>query len=201
MQSVDVAADGEDGLHLATHEPYDLVILDIMLPVHPGDEILRRMRAAGIATPALFLTARDSLADRVAGLDLGADDYVVKPFEFSELLARIRAVLRRARGAAEPELAVGDLVIDPARHTVTRGGERVDLLPREYALLEYLARHAGEVCSRTKILEHVWSMDFDTLSNVVDVHINHLRRKLDRGGAPPLIHTVRGVGYVLEERP
>jgi two-component system OmpR family response regulator len=197
--AVDSAADGPAGEAMARAGGYDLIVLDLMLPGRDGLGVLRRLRSAGQRAPVICLTARDTVGDRVAGLDAGADDYLVKPFSFAELLARIRAVLRR--GSAGPGLptvlCVADLRIDPAARTVERGRRRIDLAPREYALLEYLARNAGAILTRTMILEHVWDCNFDPQTNVVDVHINRLRRKIDDGASEPLIHTVRGVGYVL----
>ena len=153
-----------------------------------------------MTTPAIFLTARAAVGDRVAGLDAGADDYLVKPFAFAELLARVRAVLRRGQEAPTPVLQVADLSLDPAAHAVERAGQRLDLSAKQFALLEYLMRHAGQVVSRTMILEHIWDMNFEGMTNVVDVHINRLRNKVDRGFDRPLIHTLRGVGYVLREQ-
>jgi len=191
---VDVASDGKDGLWLAEQNPYDVVILDLMLPKLSGLEVLRRLRAAGSTTAILLLTARDAVDDRVTGLDLGADDYLVKPFAFAELLARVRALVRRSYDRASPSIAVADLRIDPARRTVTRGGRELAMSAREYALLEYLAIRAGQVVTRTEIWDHVYDFNADVQSNVVDVYIGYLRRKL---GPPPLIHTRRGQGYVL----
>jgi two-component system, OmpR family, copper resistance phosphate regulon response regulator CusR len=197
---VDVASDGVEGLHLATSGPYDLILLDVMLPGLDGWGVLdgiRRQRQ----TPVLFLSARDEVTDRVKGLELGADDYLVKPFAFSELLARIRTLLRRG-AAAQPALGyrLADLEVDPVRRRVTRGGERIDLTAKEYALLDYFARHTGEVVSRTLIAEHVWDMNFDSDTNVVDVAVRRLRAKLDDRFAQKLIHTIRGVGYVFDAR-
>jgi DNA-binding response OmpR family regulator len=192
--AVDVASDGKDGLWLAAHNPYDVVILDLMLPKLSGLEVLRRLRAAGSTTAILLLTARDAVDDRVTGLDLGADDYLIKPFAFAELVARVRALVRRSYDRASPAIAVGDLRIDPARRTVTRGGRELAMSAREYALLEYLAIRAGHVVTRTEIWDHVYDFNADVQSNVVDVYIGYLRRKL---GPPPLIHTRRGQGYVL----
>ena len=197
--AVDLATDGARGLDYASTGVYDLLILDRMLPGLDGLAVLRRLRAAGIRTPAIFLTAKSAVADRVEGLDAGADDYMVKPFSFAELLARIRVVLRRGPEAPPSVLRVADLSLDPATHAVERGGQRVDLSARQFALLHYLMRHAGEVVSRTMIQEHVWNYEYDGLTNVVDVHINRLRNKVDRGFDRPLIHTLRGVGYVLRE--
>lgn len=195
--SVDVAADGEDGLHRATSEPYDVLVLDLMLPKRDGFGVLRAVRREGLTTPIICLTARDAVDDRVRGLDLGADDYLVKPFSFSELLARIRALLRRGSALTNNPIVVEDLTVDVISRKVQRGGKRIDLSAREFALLEHMARHAGEVLSRTMILEKVWDMNYEPLTNVVDVHINRLRKKIDNGFDVPLLQTVRGVGYVL----
>jgi two-component system copper resistance phosphate regulon response regulator CusR len=198
---VDVAGDGDDGLHAARAGGYDLVILDVLLPGRDGWSVLTELRRAGIATPVLFLTARDAVPDRVKGLELGADDYLVKPFAFSELLARVRTLLRRGP-ARQPELVtVADLEIDLVRHRASRAGRRLDLTPKEFALLSLLARRAGEVLSRTLIAEQVWDMNFDGGTNVVDVHVRRLRAKVDDPFPHKLIHTVRGAGYVLEDRP
>ncbi len=197
--AVDLVTDGVRGLDYASTGVYDLLILDRMLPGRDGLEVLRRLRAAGIRTPAIFLTAKSAVADRVEGLDAGADDYLVKPFSFAELLARIRVVLRRGPEVQPSVLKVADLSLDPAARTVERGGQRIDLSARQFALLHYLMRHAGQVVSRTMIQEHVWNYEYDGLTNVVDVHINRLRNRVDRGFDRPLIHTLRGVGYVLRE--
>lgn len=199
--TVDLTDLGEEGLHLARTGSYDLVILDVMLPQRDGWSILTELRHTGYATPVLFLTARDAIADRVKGLELGADDYLVKPFAFSELLARIRSVLRRRVGHQAETIRIADLEIDLPRHRATRGGQRLDLTPKQFALLTLLARRGGEVLSRTLIAEQVWDMNFDSDTNVVDVHVRRLRAKVDDPFERKLIHTVRGVGYVLEERP
>jgi len=198
---VDLADQGEDGLHLALAGDYDLVVLDVMLPQRDGWSILAELRRGGKQTPVLFLTARDSVQDRVKGLELGADDYLVKPFAFSELLARVRSVLRRRTGSQPEVLRIGDLEVDLLRHKATRGGKRLDLTPKQFALLAFLTRRSGEVLSRTLIAEQVWDMNFDSDTNVVDVHVRRLRAKVDDPFEHKLIHTVRGVGYVLEERP
>jgi heavy metal response regulator len=197
--AVDLAADGLRGLEYAATGVYDLLILDRMLPGLDGLEVLARLRAKGVNTPAIFLTAKSAVNDRVQGLDSGADDYLVKPFSFAELLARIRVVLRRSTEAPASVLRVGDLSLDPASHAVERAGERIELSSKQFALLYYLMRHAGQVVSRTMIQEHVWNYEFDGLTNVVDVHINRLRDKVDKGFDRQLIHTLRGVGYVLRE--
>lgn len=198
--TVDVAHEGLDGLHLAMEGTHDLIILDVMLPGMDGWHIVRELRALGRQTPVLLLTARDAVEDRVKGLELGADDYLVKPFAFSELLARLRAVLRRGVGDQVTELRVGELALDVMARRVTRGERRVDLTAKEFALLWLLMRRSGEVLSRTLIAEKVWDMNFDGDTNVVDVAVRRLRLKVDEPFAEPLIHTVRGVGYVLEQR-
>jgi two-component system, OmpR family, copper resistance phosphate regulon response regulator CusR len=198
--AVDVAADGPDGLALAKAGGYDLVVLDVMLPGKDGWAVLRELRAAGVATPVLFLTARDDVRDRVKGLELGADDYLVKPFAFAELLARIKTVLRRNPARTPDVIRVADLELDLARQKATRGDTPLDLTPKEFVLLALLAKRAGEVLSRDLITEHVWGVPFDHETNVVDVHVRRLRAKADDPFAAKLIHTVRGVGYVLEPR-
>ncbi len=195
---VDIAANGVDGRHLALSSDYDLVVLDIMLPGADGWTVLRDIREKK-HTPVLFLTARDGVADRVKGLELGADDYLVKPFAFSELLARVRSVLRRGAKQTGENLKVGDLEIEPRRRRVFRGDRKIDLTTKEFALLDYLVRNAGEVLSRTLIAEHVWDMNFDSDTNVVDVAMRRLRAKVDDPFEVKLIRTIRGVGYVLEE--
>jgi heavy metal response regulator len=195
--AVDLVTDGDAGLDYAATGVYDLLILDRMLPGRDGLALLRRLRAAAVGTPAIFLTAKGAVSDRVEGLDCGADDYIVKPFSFAELVARIRVVLRRGPELQPAILKIADLVVDPATHAVERAGQRIELSAKQFALLHYLMRHAGQVVSRTMIQEHVWNYDFDGLTNVVDVHINRLRNKVDRGFDRPLIHTLRGVGYVL----
>lgn len=194
----DVSQRGDDGLHAATAGDYDLIILDVMLPERDGWSVLSALRAAGRRTPVLFLTARDGVQDRVKGLELGADDYLVKPFAFSELLARVRSVLRRGPGRQPDVLRVADLEIDVTRHHAFRDGHRIDLTPKEFLLLSLLARRSGEVLSRTFIAEHVWDMNFDPGTNVVDVHVRRLRSKVDEPFERKLIRTVRGLGYVLE---
>ncbi len=199
--SVEVATDGEEGCHLALQKGHDLIILDIMLPKMDGLEILKRMRGMKIQTPVIFLTARDSENDVVQGLNLGADDYLTKPFSFNELLARVHAHLRRGKITGLPtRLQVADLVLEADGHRVFRGKERIELTPKEYALLEFFMRHAGEIITRTMITERVWDYHFDTATNIVEVHLSHLRNKVDRNFEPKLLHTIKGVGYVLEER-
>jgi len=197
---VDVAYQGEDGLHLAQTGNHDLIILDVMLPEQDGWSVITEVRRSGKQTPILFLTARDSVQDRVKGLELGADDYLVKPFAFSELLARVHSILRRRPTLQSEILCIADLEIDLLRHKAMRDGKRLDLTPKEFALLSLLARHTGEVLSRTLIAEQVWDMNFDSDTNVVDVAIRRLRRKVDDPFPKKLIRTVRGVGYVLEDR-
>ena len=196
----DVAENGEDGSHLAQTPSYDLIILDVMLPGRDGWSIIADLRRKAVATPVLFLTARDAVQDRVKGLELGADDYLVKPFAFSELLARARSILRRGPTRQPSVLRVADLELDLHRHRVSRGRRPLDLTPKEFQLLSLLMRHGGEVLSRTLIAEQVWDINFDGDSNVVEVHIRRLRSKADDPFERKLIHTVRGVGYVLEER-
>jgi two-component system OmpR family response regulator len=199
--SVDVAMTGTDAIWVAAENPYDAVILDVMLPDIDGFAVCRELRSRERWMPVLFLTARDAVDDRVAGLDFGADDYLTKPFSFEELLARIRALIRRGPSERPAVLAIGDLSLDPARHRVTRGNVEVDLTAKEFALLEYLMRRPGEVLSRTQILEHVWDFGFDGDSNVVDVYIRYLREKIDRPFGLDSIETVRGSGYRLRELP
>jgi heavy metal response regulator len=197
--AVDVATDGEAGLAQAVAGAYDLVVLDVMLPKRDGLGVLRELRAGGHTVPVLLLTARAEVADKVAGLDVGADDYLTKPFAVEELLARVRALLRRGAAAAPPRLAIADLTLDPVTREVTRAGKRIDLTAREYALLEFFLRNRGRVLGRALIAQHVWGVDFDTFTNVIDVYVNYLRRKIDADFEPKLVHTVRGVGYVLKE--
>jgi DNA-binding response OmpR family regulator len=198
---VDVAENGVRGLELASSGAYDLLLLDVMLPERDGFELLARLREEGVGTPALFLSARSEVADRIHGLNLGADDYLPKPFAFAELVARIRAIGRRASSEKDDgKIEIADVVVDVARHRVTRGGEEIDLTPKEFQIFEFLARNAGEVVSRTMILERVWGYGFDPYSNLIDVHMNRLRRKVDRDRGTRLIHTLKGVGYILEPR-
>ena len=196
--AVDASADGEEGLWYAQSGDYDVIVLDIILPKLDGLSILQRLRQAGDRTPTLLLTAKDTVADRVAGLDLGADDYLVKPFALEELLARVRALLRRKYDRGDPVIRVGDLEVNTVSRIVHRSGQRIDLTAREYALLEFLAHRTGEIVSRTEIWEHVYDFRSTVESNVVDVYIGYLRKKLERSGLPRLIHTRRGQGYVLE---
>ncbi|MBB3001743.1 MULTISPECIES: heavy metal response regulator transcription factor [Paraburkholderia] len=197
--SVDLATDGAQGLLLAQEEEYDVIVLDVMLPVLDGWAVLKRLRASK-PTPVLFLTARDDVADRVQGLELGGDDYLVKPFAFVELLARVRTLARRGPPREAESMRIADLEIDVIRRRVKRGTTRIDLTPREFSLLQLLARRQGEVLSRTQIASFVWDMNFDSDTNVVEVAIRRLRAKVDEGYLVKLIHTVRGVGYVMEEK-
>lgn len=197
---VDLANRGDIGLDYARAGSYDLLILDRMLPVMDGLELLKKLRESSLSTPAIFLTARSAVSERIEGFDAGADDYIVKPFSFAELLARIRVVLRRGQSAPVTILKVADLTLDPVARIVERSGTRIELSAKQFSLLEYLMRHAGQVVSRSMILEKVWDFEFDSLTNVVEVHINRLRNKVDRDYGPQLIHTLRGVGYVLKEK-
>jgi heavy metal response regulator len=199
--AVDVAYDGVEALDWASTVNYDLILLDVLLPHKDGIEVCRELRAQGCGVPILMLTARDTVADRVRGLDSGADDYLVKPFAFQELLARMRALLRRGSETKVTRLQVGDLVLDTLTRQATRGERTVELSAREYALLEFLMRHPGHVLSRTQIVDHVWSYDFYTASNIVDVYVGYLRRKIDDGFEIKLIQTVRGMGYKIEAGP
>ena len=199
--SVDVATNGEDGLASVLRMKYDLIVLDIMLPKMEGREVLKRMRSVDIQTPVIFLTAKDSEEDIVHGLNLGADDYLTKPFSFNELLARIQAILRRGHGFSLPSrLQIANLTLEPDGHRVFREKTKIELTPKEYALLEFFLRHAGEIITRTMISEKVWDYHFDTSTNIIDVHVSHLRNKIDKDFEPKLLHTVKGVGYVLEDR-
>ena len=197
--AVDVARNGEDGLHLAQTGVYDLIILDAMMPKIDGWNVIQKLRADGVSTLAMFLTARDSLEDRVRGLESGADAYLVKPFSFMELLANVRTLLRRAPNTASDIIKIADLTVDIRQRTATRGGQRLELSPKEFSLLTLLCRRAGEVLSRSLISDQVWNMNFDSNTNVVDVHIARLRNKVDADYPVKLIQTVRGMGYVLRE--
>jgi len=198
--SVDTAMDGREGFFLATGESYDCIVLDIMLPKLDGYEVVQQLRKKGIKTPVIFLTAKDTVEDKVKGLELGGDDYLVKPFSFSELLARIRALMRRGKEEKKAYYQEGNLVLDIAKRVVKRGKSIVALTPTEFTLLQYLLEHKGEVVTRTMVSENVWGYDFDSMTNVIDVHMANLRKKIDTKGEKPLIHTLRGVGYVLEEK-
>ena len=195
--AVDVAYDGEEGFHLADMNQYDMIILDLMLPKMDGLEVLTRLRDKKVSTPILLLTAKDAVDDKVTGLNKGADDYLTKPFAFSELLARIRSLLRRGQSETQTELKVGDLTLDMVSHKVSRNGEEIELTGKEYSLLEYFMRNEGKVLTRTMIAEHVWDYNFDTFTNVIDVYVNHLRKKIDKKYPAKLLHTLRGVGYVM----
>ena len=197
--AVDIAGNGEDGVWLGTENPYDAVVLDVLLPDIDGFEVCRRLRAAERWPPILMLTARDAVPDRVRGLDAGADDYLTKPFSYSELLARLRALLRRGSHERPAALTVGDLTLDPATRDILRGDQPVDLTPKEFSLLEYFMRHPGEVLTRTQILEHVWDFAFDGDSNVIEVYVRYLREKVDRPFGRQSLETVRGVGYRLRD--
>lgn len=195
--AVDIATDGEQALYQASVNDYDLIILDVMMPVKDGYQVCRELRASGFRTPILMLTARGTVDDRVAGLDSGADDYLAKPFDFKELLARMRALLRRPQMLRPAEIRAGDLVLNTASHAASRGGGAVSLTAKEYALLEFLVLNQDRVVGREQIAQHVWDDSFDPLSNVIDVYIKRLRAKIDAGFARPLIHTRRGEGYIL----
>jgi DNA-binding response OmpR family regulator len=197
--SVDCCFDGEEAIHILSYTDFDAVILDIMMPKADGYEVLKQLREAGKKTPVIFLTARDSVTDRVKGLDSGANDYLIKPFAFEELLARLRAVTRPSFGMAGNIIKVSDLIIDCSKHTVSRGGKDIILSAKEYALLEYLMRNRGTVISRQKIEDHIWNFNYEGGTNVVDVYISFLRRKIDDGHDIKLIKTVRGRGYVITE--
>ena len=196
--SVDVEYDGEAGLTRLGDGSYDLVILDVNLPKRDGLTVLREIRHRQLSIPVLLLTARDTVADKVTGLDQGADDYLTKPFAFEELLARVRALLRRGTPAAVALQSLADLCLDPISRQVTRAGKRLELTAKEFALLEFFLRHPGRVLSRALIAQHVWGVDFDTFTNVIDVYVNYLRKKIDADFEPKLLHTVRGAGYVLK---
>jgi heavy metal response regulator len=196
--AVDVAEDGKEAVALVDSYDYDLAILDIMLPEMDGLSVLSHIRSVGKAMPVVLLTAKDLTEDKVKGLDMGADDYITKPFAFEELLARIRVLLRRGKPEESLKLSIADLVLDPVTHRVTRNDREINLTAKEYGLLEYLLRNQGRVLTRTMISEHVWDIKHDTFTNVIDVYINYLRNKIDKGFSKKLLHTVRGVGYKLE---
>ncbi|MEP6921627.1 MAG: response regulator transcription factor [bacterium] len=195
--AVDVSSDGEDALYKVSVNEYDAVILDVMIPKRDGFEVCRELRASGSAIPIIMLTARDTVQDRITGLDAGADDYLIKPFAVTELLARLRALLRRGHVVRPATIQIADLLLDTQARRATRGGRELKLTTKEYALLDYLAREAGRVVSRAEIAEHVWDENFDPMTNLIDVHINRLRRKVDNGFSGRLIHTRRGEGYML----
>ena len=195
--AVDAAFDGEQGEEMALVNTYDLIVLDLMLPKKNGLALCKGLREQGLTTPILMLTARDSLEDRVQGLDSGADDYVVKPFFMDELLARVRALLRRDTSVKSSKLQMADLLVDTSSHRVWRGGGPIELTSKEYAMLEYFLRNPDQVLTRTMLSEHVWDDEFDSLSNIIDVYIRRLRRKIDEGHQPRLLHTIRGSGYLL----
>lgn len=197
--SVDIASDGEAGLIQVFDQDYDLIILDVMLPKRDGLSVLQELRTHKLRVPVLMLTARDTVADKVEGLDYGADDYLTKPFAFEELLARIRALLRRGSQTQAAVLTLADLRLDPVSREITRAGKRIELTAKEFALLEFFLHQPGRVLSRAVIAQHVWGVDFDTFTNVIDVYVNYVRKKIDADFSPKLIHTVRGVGYVLKE--
>jgi two-component system, OmpR family, copper resistance phosphate regulon response regulator CusR len=195
--AVDTAITGDDALYQAEINTYDLIILDVMIPGRDGFAVCKEIRSTGNRVPILMLTARDGVEDRIAGLDVGADDYLTKPFAFRELLARLRALLRRSGELRPPDISVADLVVDTAGQTVTRGNRRISLTTKEYALVEFLARNAGRVVGRAAIAQHVWDESFDPFSNLIEVYVNRLRRKIDTGSKVPLLHTRRGAGYLF----
>ena len=196
--AVDIATDGEEGLYLGEQNQYDLIILDLMLPKINGLDILSSLRSQNIETPILLLTAKDSVEDKVEGLNQGADDYLTKPFAFSELLARIRVLLRRGKAESKTILEIADLTLNLVSHKVSRRNEEIELTGKEYSLLEYFMRNQEKVLTRTMIAEHVWDYNFDTFTNVIDVYVNHLRKKIDKNFSTKLLHTLRGVGYVMK---
>ena len=198
--AVDVATSGEEALYNVSIGVYDGIILDVIIPPPDGFEVCRRLRAEGTQTPILMLTARDLVSDRIGGLDAGADDYLVKPFEFGELLARVRALLRRTGQPQKPVLTIGGLRIDTRSHRVELDGAAVSLTTKEYALLEFLGRNAGQIVDREQIADHVWNQDFDPFSNLIEVYVKRLRRNIEKVSTKKLIHTIRGAGYMLEER-
>jgi heavy metal response regulator len=197
--AVDVAYDGDEGLYLAENNPYDVILMDLMLPKKDGLSVIKELREKDISTPVLCLTAKDSVEDIVSGLDSGSDDYLTKPFAFGELLARVKALARRTAKDRGAEIYFADLRLDPVTHKVWRANKEIDLTAKEYGLLEYFMRHPNEVLTRAMIAEHVWDYAFDSFTNIIDVYVNYLRKKIDRDFDKKLIHTVRGVGYVLRE--
>ncbi len=197
--SVDVAYDGEEGIYMAENTAYDLILMDVMLPKKDGLTAIQELRSRKVKTPILCLTARDTVEDIVSGLDIGSDDYLTKPFAFAELVARVRALIRRGSQDRGAELFFADMRLDPVTHKVWREGKEIDLTAKEYALLEYFMRTPNQVLTRTMIAEHVWDYTFDSFTNIIDVYVNYLRKKIDRDFDKKLIHTVRGVGYVLKE--
>jgi heavy metal response regulator len=197
--TVDVAYDGEEGLFMAENNPYDIILMDLMLPKKDGLTVIQELRAKEISTPVLSLTAKDTVEDIVAGLDIGSDDYLTKPFAFTELLARVKALVRRSTKDRGAEIYFADLRLDPVSHKVWRANQEIDLTAKEYALLEYFMRNPNQVLTRAMIAEHVWDYAFDSFTNIIDVYVNYLRKKIDRDFEKKLIHTVRGVGYVLKE--
>ncbi len=197
--TVDLAADGEEGLYMAETNPYDLILMDLMLPKMDGLAVIRELRKKGVQTAVLCLTAKDTVDDIVSGLDSGSDDYLTKPFAFAELLARVRALVRRGAKDRGAEIRFADLRLDPVAHKVWRGSKEIELTAKEYALLEYLMRNPNQILTRTMIAEHVWDYTFDSFTNIIDVYVNYLRKKIDKDFDKRLIHTVRGVGYVLKE--
>lgn len=198
--AVDVSYDGEDGLFMLNTNEYDLVVLDILLPKKNGLEILKEARKSGMNMPILLLTAKDAVEDRVHGLDLGADDYLVKPFSFIELMARIRALIRRGKVNFQTQLTVADLTLDMTAHRLYRDGQTIDLTNKEFTLLEFFMRNPNTVLTRTQIAEHVWDYNFDSLTNIIDVFVNRLRNKIDKDRTHKLIHTIKGVGYIIKEK-
>jgi heavy metal response regulator len=195
----DIAGDGKEGLKLATTEEYDIIIMDIMLPFMDGITLMKEIRKREISTPVLMLTVNDSVKDKVEGLDAGADDYLTKPFAFEELIARLRALLRRNENSKTSKLTIADLELDLQSHRVFRNNQEIILTPKEYSILEYLMRNSKKVISRTKLIEHVYDYHFDTETNIIDVYINKVRSKIDNNFEKPLIHTIRGIGYVLKD--
>jgi heavy metal response regulator len=197
--AVDVAYDGEEGLYMGQTNPYDLILMDLMLPKMDGLAVIRELRTRNIMTPVLCLTAKDAVDDIVSGLDSGSDDYLTKPFAFAELLARVRALLRRGSQDRGAEIRFADLRLDPVEHKVWRNNKEIELTAKEYGLLEYFMRNPNQILTRTMIAEHVWDYTFDSFTNIIDVYVNYLRKKVDRDYEKKLIHTVRGVGYILKE--